>query len=61
MEGEKTMSSKINTITHCEFCGTLFELFRITCMGCKKIGCSNCVKPLANAKCYPCYREAKQP
>ncbi|KKN39555.1 hypothetical protein LCGC14_0742480 [marine sediment metagenome] len=55
------MSSRINTITHCEFCGTLFELFRITCMGCKKIGCSNCVKPLANAKCYPCYREAKQP
>lgn len=54
------MSEKINNIKNCEFCGNEFDLMKITCMDCNQIGCNNCVKPLANAKCRPCWIESQR-
>ncbi len=53
------MKKQIDTIEFCEFCGNKFKLIKITCMGCNKIGCNECVKPLANARCYPCWEESR--
>ena len=55
MNKETSPKRKIDTIDICEFGREKLDFIKITCMDCKKIGCNNCVKPLANARCRGCW------
>ncbi len=49
----------INEIKLCGFCEKPFELMKISCTDCLQIGCNDCVKPIANARCFPCWKKWK--